>query len=104
MAIELNGKSGRSYLFEGPFYSTSSLENKQGLFALFCDDMLNLKLIDIGESEDIRKEVDKITGNNKLNRKCKFVIKYVQFLTGSMGRSERKKIENDIRSYYLKKQ
>ena len=84
------------YIFDGPFYNRSSLENKSGVYAILCGD--TNKLIDVGESAEVRNRVENHDRKDCWGKNCNNTIKYAVRYTPNLQQSGRKEIEQDIRS------
>lgn len=91
MSINIAG-----YTFEGPYYSTASLENRSGVYAILCGN--GLPPVDVGESETVRDRVENHDRKGCWNRNCSGTIKYAAHYV--RGEQQRKKIEQDIRKRY----
>jgi len=97
VALELKGISGKIYLFEGPFYSVSSLGNEPGICAVLCDETDNLKLLGLRETVNIRKKAGLMASTNK---KCSGAVKFAQYIQKNLRKADRKNIELDIKEFY----
>lgn len=91
MAIKICG-----YVFEGPYTSTSSLEDRSGVYAILCskDDLF---VIDVGESATVRTRVETHDRKDCWKRHCKHTIVYAAHYTPGLEQPGRQKIEKDVR-------
>ena len=81
-----------NYTFEGPFSSTSSLEDRSGVYAILDDD--NRK-IDIGESHEVRTRVE-----NHERKSCWEENNYSKYAAYYTSEANRKRIESELRDQY----
>lgn len=95
MAIKI-----KDYSFEGPYTSTSSLEDKSGVYAIL--DYYNDKyyLLDVGESSVVKSRVESHERQDCWEENSKGTIKYAVYYTPHKQQSGRMEIEQDIRDSY----
>lgn len=88
-----------NYKFEGPFTSPDQIEEKPGLFAVYCFKDGGYYIIDIDESENIRNA---IKNHERINcwieNSKEGIITFSVYYTPHLDQKARKKIEKEIRS------
>lgn len=96
MSIELAG-----YKFRGPYTSTDNLEDRAGVYAILCPTAQNrYKVIDVGESHEVKTRVETHDRKGCWERHCSSTIKYAVYYTPHMQQPGRKEIEQEIRNRY----
>lgn len=78
--------------FEGPFNYSSSLKSQSGVYAVLCG--TSHRVIDIGESENVRDRVEKHDRKSCWKDKCSSTISYAVLYCGEQ---ERMRIERELR-------
>lgn len=90
------------YSFEGPYRSTSSLEDRSGVYAILCNRREDYSLLDVGETHEVGSRVDRHDRADCWRRYCeKGTIVYAVYYTPNLHQTGRKKIEQEIREQYL---
>lgn len=93
MTVEIGG-----YTFQGWYMYISTLPEAAGLYAIGCKKDENVKLIDVGESGDIRERVENHDRKDCWEDECKDgEIRYAYLRTPGKSKPEREEIEKDIR-------
>lgn len=88
------------YKFEGPYSSDDSLDDSSGVYAILCNNSDSYKVIDVGESSEVRTRVKTHDRRNCWERNCFYTIMYAVYYTPHKKQSGRKKIEQEIREEY----
>jgi hypothetical protein len=88
------------YNFDGPYPTLSKIENRPGLYAIISEYYDKHYLLDVGQSDDVKKAI-----KNHERRKCwekyrKGRIRYAVYYTPEAGPKKRTSIENEIRKIY----
>lgn len=99
MSIKVQGKSGKTYTFNGPYSKTSYLEDKSGVYLIVCSEGKKLKLLDVGESATVKTRVENHNRKKCWEKNCKHNIKYAVLYTPYKQQVGRKSIEQDIRDH-----
>lgn len=88
-----------NYDFSGPFKSTSSLEDKGGIYAILTPSTANnYKVLDVGESGNVKSRVENHDRKSCWERNANSGgLSYAVYYTPGMTESERQKIEHEIR-------
>ena len=86
-----------NYSFEGCYSGAAYLEDKPGLYAIFCKTYEKNVLIDIGESKNIKSRVEDNERSSCWRRNCASALGYAALYTPKLGEKERQKIEQEIR-------
>ncbi len=87
------------YSFEGPYSSTSSLEDRSGLYAILCKkDNGNYSLVDVGESATVKTRVETHDRKTCWNRNCNSSLTAAILYTPYLQQSGR--IEIELRIIY----
>jgi hypothetical protein len=89
-----------NYSFEGCYSRATYLEDKPGLYAIFCKTYLKNVLIDIGESKNIKSRVEDNERSSCWRRNCSSALGYAVLYTPKLGEKGRQKIEQEIRDEY----
>ncbi len=92
-------KVGR-YNFEGPYSSTSSLQDKSGVYVILCENDSSYWPIDCGESATVKSRVDNHDRKNCWNRNCNGSLKVAVLYTPNIQSAGRITIEQEIRRDY----
>ena len=97
MSIEIAG-----YRFEGPYESTSDLENRSGVYSILTPTgNSRYKIIDVGESATVRTRVEGHDRKSCWRRNANNgQIRYAAYYTPGLQQAGRKKIEQKIREQY----
>lgn len=95
MSITLAG-----YDFEGPFKSSGSLENRAGVYAVFCPTSDNkYKVIDVGEASEVKSRVEQHDRSSCWGRNCSN-LQYGAHYTPNTKQPGRRDIESKVRDKY----
>jgi hypothetical protein len=97
MAIELSG-----YKFAGTYASTSSLEDRSGVYAILTPTTQNrYRVLDIGESATVKSRVENHDRESCWRRQAKNgEIRYAVHYTPGLQQTGRRAIEQEIRGQY----
>ena len=96
MSINISG-----YSFSGPFSSTSSLEDKSGVYAILTHTSgENYNILDVGESSTVKERVENHDRKSCWQRNAVNGIQYAVHYTPGVHQSGRMKIEQRIRNQY----
>ena len=97
MTIELSG-----YKFSGPYGSTSSLEDRSGVYAILTPtSATHYKVIDVGESATVKTRVENHDRKPCWRRHANSGrISYAVYYTPRLQQTGRKEIEQKIRKQY----
>lgn len=101
MAITVNGCSGASYTFEGPYHSTINLKDRSGVYLIICENNANQNPVDVGESSSIKSRVETHDRKDCWDKNCaksnlRYAAKYIEY----GKKPSRTEIERDIRCNY----
>ena len=92
MTVKIGG-----YTFGGWYSYISTLDEEPGIYAIGCEKDDKVKVIDIGETDNIQERVKTHDRKDCWERECKDgTIKYAQYKT-NIDQEEREKIEKEIR-------
>jgi hypothetical protein len=97
MTIELSG-----HTFSGPYGSTSSLEDRNGVYAILTPtSATRYKVIDVGESATVKTRVENHDRKPCWRRHANSGrISYAVYYTRGLHQAGRKEIEQRIRQQY----
>lgn len=86
------------YSFEGPFSSTTSLENRSGVYLVLKDNKAIVKsdVLDVGESAEVKNRVENHDRKDCWTRKASTYY-YAVHYTPNAQQSGRKEIEQELR-------
>ena len=93
MSFERNG-----YHFEGAFTSPESLEERSGVYVIWCKSGENWTCLDIGESHNVKERITNHDRANQWRKNCRGQIYYAVHYTPNLQQSGRMKIEQHLRS------
>ena len=85
------------YDFDGAYPNCNSLSNKPGIYVIWCKENESWKVLDVGESEDVRKRVCNHDRYKCWQEHCNSTIYYSATYTPELDEDERKNIEKTIR-------
>jgi len=97
MAIDVTGKSGKVYTFEGPYSTPEKFQDRSGVYLITCGEDNNA--IDVGESKEVRTRVENHDRSDCWFRNCeapRYSVHYVEY----GKKPSRMEIEQDIRAEY----
>ncbi len=85
---------------EGPYSNTSKLENKSGVYLILTrpDKDSKWKLIDVGESKEVRDRIEDHDREDCWDRKDRGLRGFAVIYTPGKQKEGRMEIEQDIRS------
>lgn len=95
------GFSLGSYEFQGLFNTIEQIKNKAGVFAVICGENNEYIIIDIGQADDVKIELEIRSKKNSWIEFCKAKIFFACHYTENQELKDREKIENEIRQEYL---
>lgn len=100
--MTIKGSSGRVYLFDGPYESIDSLDDRSGVYAILCLRNGEFSLIDVGESHQTRTRVENHDRKECWENNCLGILKYAVCYIEYGKKPSRTEIERDIAAnYYL---
>ncbi len=86
------------YNFEGAFTSCQSLEELPGVYVIWCKFLENWNVLDVGESDDVRRRVCNHDREDCWKRNCSGTIYFSAMYLPGYTEDERRRIESYIRS------
>lgn len=86
------------YHFEGAFSAPRQLPSGSGVYVIWCKDGDNWKVLDVGESDDVRDRVMNHKRADCWSRNCSGIIHFAATYTLNLTESKRREIEQDIRN------
>ncbi len=89
-----------NYTFNGPYTTTSNLEDRSGIYAIHCYKNDKYYVIDIGESSEVETRVENHDRKDCWKRKCDGTITYSVLYTPNKQQSGRMVIEQELRDLY----
>ena len=89
-----------SYNFEGPYSSTSLLEDRAGVYAIIDDRSTERFVVDVGESATIKSRVENHERSDCWNRNSIGTLKVAVLYTPNLHQAGRIRIEQEIRAQY----
>ncbi len=97
MSIEISG-----YKFDGPYGSTSSLEDRSGVYSILTPtDSTHYKVIDVGESATVKTRVENHNRESCWRRNTNSGgLRYAVHYTPRLQQAGRRAIEQEIRQRY----
>ncbi len=88
------------YTFDGPYSSTTPIEDKSGVYVILCSKDGKYWVIDVGESATVRTRLDNHDRKDCWIRNCQGTINYAVYYTPNLQQPERMEIEQKIRAQY----
>lgn len=90
------------YTFDGPYTSPDHLEDRSGVYAVLCRSTLvnNLKVIDIGESAQVRTRLQNHDRAPCWAQNCTGTLVFAAYYTPNLQQAGRMKIEQELRKKY----
>jgi hypothetical protein len=92
-------KIGR-YDFEGPYSSTTPIEDKSGVYAVLCHVNDKYNVLDVGESATVKTRLDNHERKDCWKRNCSAVLMFAVYYTPNLQQAGRKEIEQELRKAY----
>ena len=89
-----------NYTFDGPYPSTDKLEDRSGVYAIFCQKDGKNWLIDVGESANVKTRVETHDRKDCWKRNCTSTLSVAVYYTPGMQQTGRMAIEQEIRKQY----
>jgi len=93
MAFERNG-----YQFEGAFTSPDNLEEKSGIYVIWCKISESWTCLDVGESHNVKNRVINHDRTDQWRRNCRGQIYYAAHYTPHLQQTGRMEIEQNLRA------
>ncbi len=84
------------YQFDGPYLNILMLDDRPGVYVVWCDKNDTLSILDVGESFSIRERFPSHRRESCWNKNCGGTIKYSVTYISDMA--ERLRLERTIRS------
>lgn len=88
------------YSFDGPYVSTTYLEDRAGVYAIIDDRSGSLNLIDVGESATVKSRVESHDRESCWTRNRIGTLKVAVLYTPGMQQAGRMLIEQEIRNQF----
>lgn len=88
------------YEFEGPYSSTTSLQNRAGVYVIIDDKGNGMSLVDVGESSDVKSRVENHDRKGCWDRNSIGTLKVAVLYTPGLDQSGRMAIEEEVRNQY----
>ncbi|MDD5584814.1 MAG: hypothetical protein PHV55_07150 [Candidatus Omnitrophica bacterium] len=88
------------YSFEGPYASTSVLEDKAGVYAIIDTRTTENILVDVGESASVKSRVENHDRSDCWSRNRLGTLKVAVLYTPGVQQEGRMRIEQEIREQY----
>ena len=88
------------YLFEGPHFSTESLQDRSGVYAIIDRRDAGDFLVDVGESATLKTRVENHDRKDCWNRNAKGTLGAAVYYTPNLQQSGRMDVEQEIRGQY----
>lgn len=86
------------YTLEGAWTDPSNLENRSGIYVIWCKSGDSWSVIDVGESHEVKDRVLNHDRKDCWERQCKSIIYYSVIYTPNLQQAGRKEIEQKIRN------
>jgi len=93
MSFERNG-----YQFEGVFTSPDSLEEKSGVYVIWCKSDESWTCLDVGESHNVQDRIKNHDRADQWLENCRGQIHYAAYYTPHLQQTGRMEIEQNLRS------
>ena len=91
------GFSRWGYDFEGAWSDPNYLESRSGVYVIWCKSGDTWKVLDVGESHDVKERVQNHDRANCWQRNCNGTLYYSVTYTPHLQQTGRKEIEQKIR-------
>ena len=89
------------YVFNGPYLSTNSLEDRSGVYVIECKRNDKYYAVDAGESHAVRSRVENHDRKDCWRRNCRTgILAYAVYYTPHLQQAGRRRIEQEIRDQY----
>jgi hypothetical protein len=86
------------YIFQGWYFLVNTLDEKSGIYAIGCEKDRKVRVLDVGESSNVRDRVKNHDGKDCWDRHCRGgTLKYAQYATPNKQQVGRKAVEQNIR-------
>ena len=85
------------YQFDGAYTNCESLEERSGVYVIWCKINDHWSVLDVGESSSVRERVCQHDREDCWRRNCKGTIYYSATYTPNLQQEGRKAIESRIR-------
>ena len=89
-----------NYSFEGPYTSTDNLQDRSGIYAIVCNSGGTYSLVDVGESATVKSRVESHDRKSCWNWNCNSSLNVAVLYTPNLQQTERRKIEQEIRTKF----
>ena len=93
MAFEFLG-----YQFDGAYLSRDSLKSRSGVYVIWCENEDKWTVLDVGESDDVKKRVKNHDRESCWERNCSGTIYYSATYMLNLQQAGRVEIEKRIRT------
>lgn len=98
--VNIPGQSGKIYQFQGGYTSTSSLEDRSGVYAILDNYNNSYYILDVGESAQVKTRVENHDRKPCWNSKLRGRLEYAVYYTYNLHQQGRMEVEQDIRAKY----
>jgi hypothetical protein len=88
------------YSFEGPYEDTSNLEDRSGVYVIFCFRDGKYYVVDVGESAKVKDRVDNHDRSDCWKKNCTGTLMVAVHYTPNLQQAGRMEIEQAIRDQY----
>ena len=86
------------YQFEGTYTSREYLRSRSGVYVIWCENESNWTVLDVGETDDVKKRVSNHDRARCWAQNCSGTIYYSAMYTPNFQQGERTEIEERIRN------
>lgn len=85
------------YQFEGAYTSCEYLRSRSGVYVIWCENEGNWTVLDVGETDDVKKRVTNHDRADCWTQNCSGTIYYSATYATNLQQAERIQIEQNIR-------
>jgi hypothetical protein len=90
----------KKYNFEGPYRSTSQLQDRQGIYAILNFSNSRYLVVDIGESRKVKTRIDYHDRQSCWTQNSNGTLCVAVMYTPNLNDNQRRLIEQELRGYY----
>lgn len=88
------------YVFNGPFKSTSELEDKAGVYAIISDKDNKLYPVDLGEASKVKTRIENHDRKDSWKENSRGTLVYAVHYTTDLKQPERMVLEKELRNLH----
>lgn len=88
------------YNFEGPFNGSENLFDRSGVYTILDKNLLNLTIIDIGESSQVKTRIENHDRKDQWKKTAQGRIMIAVLYTPYLDQSKRIEIEKQLRDQF----